>query len=152
MVFFMSDDGSIPLQILSAADTTGGGSLALQIFLIIFLTFLNAFFASSEIALLSVNDTKLKKEAENGDKKAALLLKIVENPSRFLSTIQVGVTFSGQLLCGHNYKCPGLFVAVCRGAQKPDQYDQYRSHYDSSFLPDIGFRRTGSEKICNEIQ
>lgn len=43
MVFFMSDDGSIPLQILSAADTTGGGSLALQIFLIIFLTFLNAF-------------------------------------------------------------------------------------------------------------
>ena len=63
MVFFMSDDGSIPLQILSAADTTGGGSLALQIFLIIFLTFLNAFFASSEIALLSVNDTKLKKEA-----------------------------------------------------------------------------------------
>lgn len=97
MVFFMSDDGSIPLQILSAADTTGGGSLALQIFLIIFLTFLNAFFASSEIALLSVNDTKLKKEAENGDKKAALLLKIVENPSRFLSTIQVGVTFSAFL-------------------------------------------------------
>lgn len=97
MVFFMSDDGSIPLQILSAADTTGGGNLALQIFLIVFLTFLNAFFASSEIALLSVNDTKLKKEAENGDKKAALLLKIVENPSRFLSTIQVGVTFSGFL-------------------------------------------------------
>jgi len=93
----MSDDGSIPLQMLAAADTTTGGSLALQIFLIIFLTFLNAFFASSEIALLSVNDTKLRKEAESGDKKSALLLKIVENPSKFLSTIQVGVTFSGFL-------------------------------------------------------
>lgn len=90
----MNDDGSIPLQIL-AAGTTTGGNLVLQIFLIVFLTFLNAFFASSEIALLSVNDTKLKKEAENGNKKSALLLKIVENPSKFLSTIQVGVTFSG---------------------------------------------------------
>ena len=92
----MNDDGSVPLQIL-AAGTTTGGNLVLQIFLIVFLTFLNAFFASSEIALLSVNDTKLKKEAENGNKKSALLLKIVENPSKFLSTIQVGVTFSGFL-------------------------------------------------------
>ena len=86
----MSDDGSIPIQILSATSTSGG-NIALQIFLIIFLVFLNAFFASSEIALLSVNDTKLKKEAENGNKKSARLLKIVENPSKFLSTIQVGV-------------------------------------------------------------
>lgn len=93
----MSDDGSIPLQILSASGTTSESNIALQIFLIIFLIFLNAFFASSEIALLSVNDTKLKKEAENGDKKSALILKIVENPSKFLSTIQVGVTFSGFL-------------------------------------------------------
>ena len=93
----MSDDGSIPLQILSASVSTSGSDIALQIFLIIFLIFLNAFFASSEIALLSVNDTKLRKEAENGDKKSALLLKIVENPSKFLSTIQVGVTFSGFL-------------------------------------------------------
>ena len=93
----MSDDGSIPLQILSASGTTSDSNIALQIFLIIFLIFLNAFFASSEIALLSVNDTKLKKEAENGDKKSALILKIVENPSKFLSTIQVGVTFSGFL-------------------------------------------------------
>ena len=92
----MSDDGSIPIQILSATSTSGG-NIALQIFLIIFLVFLNAFFASSEIALLSVNDTKLKKEAENGNKKSARLLKIVENPSKFLSTIQVGVTFSGFL-------------------------------------------------------
>lgn len=96
MIYFMSDDGSIPLQVLSAA-TSSSSSIALQIILIVFLVFLNAFFASSEIALLSVNDSKLKKEAENGDKKSALLLKIVENPSKFLSTIQVGVTFSGFL-------------------------------------------------------
>lgn len=93
----MSDDGSIPLQILSASGTSSGSDIALQIFLIVFLIFLNAFFASSEIALLSVNDSKLRKEAENGDKKSLFLLKIVENPSKFLSTIQVGVTFSGFL-------------------------------------------------------
>lgn len=92
----MTDDGSIPLQVLSATNVSGG-TLALQILLIIFLTALNAFFAASEIALLSVNDSKLKKESENGNKKSTLLLKIVENPSKFLSTIQVGVTFSGFL-------------------------------------------------------
>ncbi len=92
----MTDDGSIPLQILSANDVSGG-NIVIQILLIVLLTALNAFFASSEIALLSVNDTKLKKEIENGDKKSALILKIVENPSKFLSTIQVGVTFSGFL-------------------------------------------------------
>ncbi len=94
----MSDDGSIPLRCLAAvSDADSGGNIILQILLIIFLIFLNAFFASSEIALLSVNDTKLKKEADGGDKKSAILLKIVENPSKFLSTIQVGVTLAGFL-------------------------------------------------------
>lgn len=93
----MSDDGSIPLRYLATVNTGSGERLVLQIILIIFLIFLNAFFASSEIALLSVNDAKLRKEAESGNKKSDFLLKIVENPSKFLSTIQVGVTFAGFL-------------------------------------------------------
>ncbi len=92
----MNDDGSIPLQVLSAV-TQSNNSLFLQIFLIVILTALNAFFASAEIALLSINDAKLRKLAENGDKKASSLLKFIENSSKFLSTIQVGVTFSGFL-------------------------------------------------------
>lgn len=92
----MNDDGSIPLQVLSAVSHSGN-SLLLQILLIVILTALNAFFASAEIALLSVNDAKLRKLSEKGDKKASSLLKFIENSSKFLSTIQVGVTFSGFL-------------------------------------------------------
>ena len=92
----MNDDGSIPLQVLTAFSHSGN-SLLLQILLIIVLTALNAFFASAEIAMLSVNDAKLRKLSEKGDRKAASLLKFIENSSKFLSTIQVGVTFSGFL-------------------------------------------------------
>lgn len=92
----MNDDGSIPLQVLSAV-TQSNNNIILQILLIVILTALNAFFASAEIALLSVNDAKLRKLADKGDKKAASLLKFIENSSKFLSTIQVGVTFSGFL-------------------------------------------------------
>ena len=93
----MNDDG-IPLWFL-ASDTVSvdTGTLVLQILLIIFLTFLNAFFAASEFALMNLNDNKIKKIAEKGNKKAKFLLKIIDNPSKFLSTIQVGVTFAGFL-------------------------------------------------------
>ena len=92
----MNDDGSIPLQVLSTV-TQSGNNLFLQILLIVILTALNAFFASAEIALLSVNDAKLRKLSDKGDKKATSLLKFIDNSSKFLSTIQVGVTFSGFL-------------------------------------------------------
>lgn len=70
-------------------------SLLLNILILVFLIGINAFFAMSEIAILSTNNIKMKKFAEEGDKKAALLLRITEDPSDFLSTIQVGVTLSG---------------------------------------------------------
>ena len=58
---------------------------------------LNAFFAGSEIAFLSLSQIKLSKKAEDGDKTAAALLKVVENPNTFLSGIQVAITLSGFL-------------------------------------------------------
>jgi putative hemolysin len=57
----------------------------------------NAFFAASEIAIISLNDTKLRKMAEQGHARAKLLAALLKEPSRFLATIQVGVTFSGFL-------------------------------------------------------
>lgn len=54
-------------------------------------------FAGSEIAFLSLNGVKLAKQAEGGDKTAARLLALVENPNRFLSAIQVAITLSGFL-------------------------------------------------------
>ncbi|MBQ5800438.1 MAG: HlyC/CorC family transporter [Clostridia bacterium] len=68
-----------------------------QLLLQFILILLNAFFASAEIAVISLNETKLKAHAEDGDKKAAKILKMVEEPTRFLSTIQVGITLAGFL-------------------------------------------------------
>jgi putative hemolysin len=57
----------------------------------------NAFFAGTEIAVLSLSATKLRKLTEEGSKSAPHLLKLVEEPSGFLSTIQVGITLAGYL-------------------------------------------------------
>ena len=61
------------------------------------LILVNAFFAAAEIAVLSVNENVVRHNAEEGDKRAAKLLKIVEEPTTFLSTIQVGITLAGFL-------------------------------------------------------
>lgn len=72
-------------------------SLILKIVLLLVLILVNAFFAMSEIAIISLNDAKLEKQAQEGNKKAKKLLKLTSNPSKFLSTIQIGVTLAGFL-------------------------------------------------------
>lgn len=69
------------------------GQLLLQLVLIL----LNAFFAATEIAVISLNEKKIKARAEDGDKKAVRMLKMIEEPTRFLSTIQIGITLAGFL-------------------------------------------------------
>lgn len=66
-----------------------------QIILIAVLTLINAFFASAEMAIVSLNKNKVKLMAEEGNKKAQLLIKLVNEPSKFLATIQVGITLAG---------------------------------------------------------
>lgn len=73
------------------------GSIILKVVLLFILTLLNAFFAMSEIAIISLNDTKIDKLAEEGHKKAKQVKKLTENSSNFLSTIQIGVTLAGFL-------------------------------------------------------
>lgn len=72
-------------------------SIPSQLLLQIVLIFLNAFFAATEIAVLSLNTTQLEKDAEEGDKTAKRLLKLTQEPSGFLSTIQIGITLAGFL-------------------------------------------------------
>jgi len=67
------------------------------VLVLIVLILLNAFFAASEIALISLNDNKVKAMAEEGDKKAKLLHNLLSEPSRFLATIQIGITLAGFL-------------------------------------------------------
>lgn len=66
-----------------------------EIFFLLVLIFLNAFFAASEIALISLNDNKIRLMAEEGHKKAKLIMLLLGEPSRFLATIQIGITLAG---------------------------------------------------------
>ena len=68
-------------------------ALSLQVILIC----VNAVFAGAEIAVVSMNGATLQARAEEGNKRAKVLLKLVENPSRFLATIQVAITLAGYL-------------------------------------------------------
>ena len=68
-----------------------------QILLLIVLIALNAFFAAAEIAFISLNDAKIDMQAKEGDKKAKKIKRMLENPSKFLATIQIGITLAGFL-------------------------------------------------------
>nr|MBR4281878.1 HlyC/CorC family transporter [Clostridia bacterium] len=69
------------------------GPLLLQLVLIL----INGWFAATEVAILSLNELKLRTDADEGDKVAAKLLKLSEAPNKFLSTIQVCITLAGFL-------------------------------------------------------
>lgn len=97
-------EGNCMLNLLSAAAPAAGNvdtmdlqSALLSVALLLVLILVNGFFAASEIAVITLNDGKIKKMAEEGNKKAKKLVKLTENSSRFLSTIQIGVTLSGFL-------------------------------------------------------
>ena len=68
-----------------------------QLLVLIVLIFFNAFFAAVEIAFISLNDMKIDKQAKEGDKKAKSIKKMLKNPSKFLATIQIGITLAGFL-------------------------------------------------------
>ena len=97
----MDDPGSIILtaqNVAAAAEAAAGddaGGIIFKILLLFVLILVNAFFAMSEIAIISLNDNMIDKMAEDGNKKARQVQKLTENPSNFLSTIQIGVTLAG---------------------------------------------------------
>ena len=68
-----------------------------QLIILAVLIFFNAFFAASEIAFISLNDTKIEKQAKDGNKKAKQIEKMLKTPSKFLATIQIGITLAGFL-------------------------------------------------------
>lgn len=68
--------------------------LILQIIIVVILIGINAFFAAAEISVISLREITLEKKASEGDKKAEQLLSIIREPSKFLATIQVGVTLA----------------------------------------------------------
>ena len=69
----------------------------MELFIILGLILLNGIFSMTEMALVSARKTKLEIQAEHGNRKANSVLKILDSPDRFLSTIQVGITLIGIL-------------------------------------------------------
>ena len=68
-----------------------------SIIILVILIFINAFFAAAEIAFISLNEAKIEKQIKEGNKKAKSIQNMLKNPSKFLATIQIGVTLAGFL-------------------------------------------------------
>ena len=86
-----------------------GDRLFWLIMLQLVLIAINAFFAASEMALVSLNTNLLRKQAEEGDKKAKKLLELSEEPTAFLSAIQIAITlagFLGSAFAADNFSTP----------------------------------------------
>ena len=68
-----------------------------SIIVLVILILLNAYFAATEIAFISLNDSKIERDTKEGNKKAKQILKMLRSPSKFLATIQIGITLAGFL-------------------------------------------------------
>ena len=71
------------------------GNILVQITILVILTLVNSFFACAEMAMVSVNKNKIRKYADEGKDSAKLVLKFLDEPTKFLSTIQVAITLAG---------------------------------------------------------
>ncbi|MBQ6018730.1 MAG: HlyC/CorC family transporter [Clostridia bacterium] len=93
----MTDPDPAGILTAVAADTgnANASALILKTLLMITLVLVNGFFSCSEIAVLSLNDKRIDKLADEGSKKAKKVKKLTSNSSQFLSTIQIGVTLAG---------------------------------------------------------
>ena len=99
-----------------------GNSIWFLLLLQVVLIALNAIFACAEIAVLSINEVKLERMAEQGDKRAKRLFRLTREPARFLSTIQVAITLSGFLgsaFAAENFSDPLVDWVVSLGVTIP---------------------------------
>lgn len=69
----------------------------IDLLVVLFFVLVNAFFSGTEMAVITLNDAKIRKQAEDGDKNSKKVLSFLDNPGTFLATIQVGVTLAGFL-------------------------------------------------------
>ena len=118
-----------------------------QLLLQLVLILLNAFFAATEIAVISLNEKRIKARADDGDKKAVKMLRMIEEPTRFLSTIQIGITlagFLGSAFAADNFAERRNFQHSGRVYRCHQYGGGHRDHADPLVLH-AGARRTGSE-------
>ncbi len=75
--------------------TSDGSSITFQLMLLLIFTLMNAFFAGAEMAVVSVNRNRIRMLAEEGNRKAKVIQSLFDDSTKFLSTIQVAITFAG---------------------------------------------------------
>lgn len=128
------------------------GAFLLQIILIT----LNAVFASAEIAVISLNETKLKQEAKNGDVRAERLMSLTKQPARFLATIQVAITLAGLLgsaFAADNFSAPLVAALTAAGVPVSAEGTEKCSiscHHTDFILFQLSIRRTCSKANRHE--
>ena len=88
-------------------------SIIFKLIILFLLIMVNAFFAMSEIAIISLNDNKIERMADEGDKKAKQVLKLTRDSSGFLSTIQIGVTLAGFLTSATASQSFAVMITEC---------------------------------------
>ena len=93
------EDGSCISFFLTALaqPSASSASFILNLLVLFFLILVNAFFSAAEIAVITLNDNKIRRLADEGDKIARKLVQFINEPSGFLATIQVGITLAGFL-------------------------------------------------------
>lgn len=104
-----------------------GNSVLTQLIIILILTLINAFFAASEMAMVSADKNKLKSMGDEGNKKAKKALQLLAEPSRFLSTIQVGITVAG------------FFNAASAAVGLQEKFGNVLASFGIPFAPKIAF-------------
>ena len=125
------------------------GNLALKLVVLFLLILVNAFFAMSEIAVISLNENKLRRMAEDGHKKAKKVLRLSENSSSFLSTIQIGVSLAGFLTSLSRVACCAAYRDK-RDRVASDSFHCCRDPYNIILF--AGARRACSEAHRNAAE
>ena len=121
------------------ASDPGGNAIAMQLLLLVLLTLVNAFFAGAEMAIVSVNKNKIKMLAEKGNKKARLIEGLFDDSTKFLSTIQVAITFAGFFSSAS--AATGISQVLDGTVWHPVQFDDRGgAGHDYSFLLHAGLR------------
>ena len=112
-----------------------------QIIVLVILILLNAFFAATEIAFISLNDVKIELKAKEGNKKAKKIEKMLKNPSKFLATIQIGITLAGFLSSAFASDTFANILAP----------NSYNINHINTIIFYISIWRISSKKNCNEV-
>ena len=136
--------------------TEGNKNMIQAIVLLVFLIFLNSVFAGAEMAILSMNEAKMRELAEEGDHRAQILIKLTEQPAHFMTAIRVTVTTAGflQSAFAAEYFAQPMTEALIKVRDRCTtecSEDRMHDHCDhTAFLCKSSVRRTGAKTSGNE--